>query len=160
MRLFGPFIALMLIEIALFITLGGAIGLMGSLGVIFGTALLGVVLLRKQGARAALDLRTAMDGMRSPAAPLADHAVKVVAALLLILPGFLGDMIGLLLLVPPLRHLLIAAVARRFPVQQAHFGVHATGRPDVVIDGEFIEIDSEAPQVPRDRPSGWTRHQG
>ena len=63
MRRFGPFIVLILIEIALFITLGGAIGLLPSLAVIFGTGVLGVAVMRRQGRRAALDLRAALDGI-------------------------------------------------------------------------------------------------
>ncbi|MDZ7909289.1 MAG: FxsA family protein [Gemmobacter sp.] len=157
MRLFGPFIALILIEIALFITLGGAIGLLPSLAVIFGTGVLGVAVMRRQGRRAALDLRAALDGIRKPTAPPADVLVVFLAGLLLVSPGFLADALGLLLLIPPLRRALIAMVAKRMPVQAtAGFGVHQTGRPDVVIDGEFIEI--EQTQVSQDRgPSGWTK---
>lgn len=156
MRLFGPFIVLVLIEIALFITIGGAIGLLASLAVILGTGVLGVAVMRWQGRRAALDLRAALDGIRRPVAAPADVAVVFLAGLLLVSPGFLADTLGLLLLIPPLRRALIAVVARRMPVQtSAGFGVQTPGRPDVVIDGEFIEI--EQTQVPRDRrPSGWT----
>ena len=78
---------------------------------------------------------------------------------LLILPGFLGDTIGLLLLIPPVRRLITDAIARRVQVTE-RFGVRQG--PDVVIDGEFIELDpndgSESPRGNDSRPSGWTRH--
>lgn len=157
MRLFGPFIVLILIEIALFITLGGAIGLLPSLAVIFGTGVLGVAVLRWQGRRAALDLRAALNGMRAPGSAPGEVIAVFLAGLLLISPGFLADAMGLLLLIPPLRRALVAAVARRVPVRSSgSFGVHAANRPDVVIDGEFIEIDETRKPLQRG-PSGWTQ---
>lgn len=158
MRLFGPFVVLMLVEIALFITLGGWMGLWLSLAVIFGTAFLGAVLLRGQSQRMALDLRAAMARMSSPLSPMAHHALILFAGILLILPGFLGDTIGLLLLIPPLRRELIALLARYVPQPPRDgFGTHPGARPDVVIDAEFIELDDTA-APPRSGPSGWTRH--
>ncbi len=152
MRLFGPMIVLMLVEIALFITLGGAIGLLASLAVIFGTGILGVQILRKTGRMAAMDMRAAMQGMAVQGAA-GDHGLRMLAAVLLILPGFLGDILGVLLLIGPLRR-WIAAKAPKPRYSSASFGV----RPerDVVIDAEFVELNLE--DAPPRRPSGWTRH--
>ena len=91
MRLFGPILVLTLIEIALFITVGGWLGLGLSLLVILGTAVLGSGLLRLQGQRMALDLRQAMNGIGDPLSPMAQRGLIMMAAILLILPGFLGD---------------------------------------------------------------------
>ena len=90
---------------------------------------------------------------------IGDQALLILAGGLLILPGFLGDTIGLLLLIPPVRRLITDAIARRVQVTE-RFGVRQG--PDVVIDGEFIELDpndgSESPRGNDSRPSGWTRH--
>ena len=152
MRLFGPMIVLILVEIALFITLGGAIGLLPSLGIIFGTGILGAAILRQTGASMAVELRSAMGGGVIPSMA-GDHGLRMLAGLLLILPGFLGDMLGVLLLIGPLRRWIAVKAANRLKPAPG-FGVRQG--PDVVIDAEFIELDpSEAP--PRG-PSGWTRH--
>lgn len=153
MRLFGPLIVLILVEIALFITLGGAIGLLASLAIIFGTGVLGTTILRQTGATMATDMRKAMAGGSVPNLT-GEHGLRMVAGILLILPGFLGDMVGALFLVPLVRRWLATKVANRLRRRTQGFGVKQS--PDVVIDAEFIELDpTEAP--PRG-PSGWTRH--
>lgn len=156
MRLFGPMIALILIEIALFVTVGGRIGLLASLAVIFGTAALGGLVLRRAGARAAGEFRAAMAGIGKPEIAVGDHALIMLAGVLLILPGFLGDTLGLLLLLPPIRALIGRGARSRIRTAQ-DFGVRQG--PDVVIDGEFIELEpKEKPGPAPPRNSGWTRH--
>ncbi|MBL8562584.1 MAG: FxsA family protein [Gemmobacter sp.] len=152
MRLFGPMIVLMLVEIALFITLGGAIGLLASLGIILGTGILGSAILRQTGANMAVEMRAAMSGGALPGMA-GDHGLRMLAGVLLILPGFLGDMLGGLLLIGPLRRWIAGKAANRLR-PTAGFGVHP--RPDVVIDAEFIELDPS--ETPPRGPSGWTRH--
>lgn len=162
MWLLALFLLWPIIEIALFVTLGGAIGLGLTLLVILGTGVLGVWLMRSQGLRTADRLRREMDTLRNPLMPVADGALVMLAAVLLVLPGFLTDALGLLLLVPPLRMALMAALARRVRVRTAGgaqepfespFGGGARRR-DIVIDGEFIEVEPD----PKRPPSGWTRH--
>lgn len=156
MRLFGPILVLTLIEIALFITVGGWLGLGLSLLVILGTAVLGSALLRLQGRRMALDLRQAMNGIGDPLSPMAQHGLVMIAAVLLILPGFLGDTLGLLLLLPPIRHMIITMVGRRVQVQRPP--MHDTHRHGVVIDADFVELDPDTPPGPQPgRRSGWTQ---
>ena len=163
MRLFGPMIALILVEIALFVTVGGRIGLLASLAVIFGTAMLGGLVLRRGGERAAGEVRAAMAGIGKPEIAVGDHALVMLAGVLLVLPGFLGDTLGLLLLLPPVRALIGRGARGRIKTAQT-FGVRPG--PDVVIDGEFIELDpAETPpsggaqgqSQGRGRKSGWTQ---
>lgn len=166
MRLFGPMIALILVEIALFVTIGGRIGLLASLAVIFGTAALGGLVLRRGGERAAGEFRAAMAGIGKPEIAVGDHALVMLAGVLLILPGFLGDTVGLLLLLPPVRALIGRWARGRVQTRTQGFETQDFGvrqHPDVVIDGEFIELDpDEAPpqggSQGRSRKSGWTQH--
>ncbi|GHC29567.1 exclusion protein FxsA [Gemmobacter nanjingensis] len=155
MRLFGPILVLTLIEIALFITVGGWLGLGLSLLVILGTAVLGSGLLRLQGQRMALDLRQAMNGIGDPLSPMAQRGLIMMAAILLILPGFLGDTLGLLLLLPPVRHMIIAMVGRR--VQMHRPPMNDPHRHGVVIDADFVELDEPPSGPPPARRSGWTQ---
>ncbi|PYF11914.1 UPF0716 protein FxsA [Rhodobacter viridis] len=148
-----------LIEIGLFVEIGGRLGLWPTLGLVLGTAALGIAVLRAQGDRAQAGLRQAMQGFGNPAVPLAQEALILVAGGLLILPGFFTDLAGLLLLLPPVRALLIARLSKRVVVQS--FGTMSqTVRPEPeggqVIDGDFQEIDAKNPALKGN--SGWTRH--
>src|SRR5574343_371104 len=96
-----------LVEIALFVTLGAALGLWLTLLVVLGTALLGVAILRGLGLRSAVQVRSSMGDLRDPLKAAGSDALRAVAAVLLILPGFLTDIIGLLLLVPLVRAALV-----------------------------------------------------
>ncbi|MDR0807972.1 MAG: FxsA family protein [Gemmobacter sp.] len=163
MRLPGLFLIAILIEIALFITLGGWMGIWLSFAVILGTAMLGLSILRLQGGRAAVELRQMTARMSDPAMPMARHMLIMLAAVLLILPGFMGDVVGLVLLIPPVQAALIAYMARRTTIRGArHPDARQAYRPDIVIDGEFIDLDAagkngDGKPGPRG-PSGWTRH--
>jgi UPF0716 protein FxsA len=157
MPVFALLLAWPLIEIALFVTIGGAIGLWLTLLVVIGTGFLGVALLQRQGLRNTERLRRQMDQMRDPLRAAGDGALLALAAILLILPGFLTDFLGALLLIPPLRRLLIAQMARRFGVASMRSDQPARRSDGIVIDGEFVEIDPD-PNRPPNQPSGWTRH--
>ncbi len=139
-----------LIEIALFVIVGRWIGVWATLGLVVLAAVAGSLILRNRGLAAAQGLRR-FNGLQ----PIAGEALIAVAAVLLILPGFLTDIVGLALLTPPIRHALIAAVAARIAVHGAGSG----RRPDdQVIDGEFIDLDTPRPDQPPIGKSGWTRH--
>lgn len=159
MRLFGPMIVLVLVEIALFVTVGGRIGLLWSLAVIIGTAALGIRVLRGMGARMAATMQAAVASARRGAAvPMGEQVLLALAGAMLVMPGFLGDALGLVLLLPAVRRAIVAAIARRVPATEVHeFEMHSNHRGDVVIDGEFIELDPDARPLPRQGRSGWTR---
>lgn len=149
-----PLILWPLIEIGLFVTLGAWLGLWLTLAWVMGTAVFGMYVIRRQGERAQVAMRQGFVALSEPLSPMAQGALTVAAGALLILPGFLTDALGLLLLLPPIRSVLVAALARRVVV------THPTRRrpehrPDV-IDGEFIDLDAES--LPQSRGnSGWTR---
>ena len=66
-------------------------------------ALLGASLLRRQGSDALASMRRTLDTGRDPRPALLRGGFRLVAALLLILPGFLGDLVALALLLPPVQ---------------------------------------------------------
>lgn len=146
-----------LIEIALFVTVGGAIGLWATLGIVIGTGVLGVWLIRRQGMKAGEGLRQAMAARRDPGARLAETVLAMGSGLLLILPGFLTDGLGLLLLIPAVRRWAAAALARRAGSSARVVWTEPAAQrsgPDV-IDGTWEELPPDERQRP---PSGWTRH--
>lgn len=136
-------IAMPIIEIAVFIEAGEAIGLWPTLGIVILTAFVGTALLRHQGLATLARVRTSMDAGRLPVAELFDGLCLLIAGVLLLTPGFVTDGLGLGLFAPPIRTLLRKALARHMTVR-AH--MHGTAGPagDAarnVIDGEFEEID-------------------
>jgi UPF0716 protein FxsA len=140
-----------LIEIALFVTVGGWLGLWVTLAIVLGTGVLGVALMRWRGLRAVADLRRHVREMGNPLTKVADQAVFMLAGVLLVLPGFFTDALGLLLLIPPVRYALVALAARRVVMPS---GGRSRYR-DEVIDGEYTAVDPDRDRLRR--PSGWTQ---
>ncbi len=160
MWLLIAFIAVPLIEIGLFIQVGGAIGLFPTLAIVLVTAVLGTWLVRTQGAMALGQLRTSFSDMRDPTEPLVHGAMILFAGALLLTPGFFTDAVGFALLVPAIRKAAYQAIRARVKVQS--FGTPGAGqhRPtdpqDDIIDVEFHEISEDDPQGKGS--SGWTKH--
>jgi UPF0716 protein FxsA len=120
--LFG-FLLLPIVEIALFIKVGQSIGLLPTLALVIGAAILGGLLLRLQGLAVISQMRNNVAAGQIPGRSIADAMMIGVAAVLLILPGFLSDMVAFLLLLPPFRGWLYARLASRMTV------VSTTGYP-------------------------------
>lgn len=170
----GPFLALLalpLIEITLFILVGGAIGLWPTLALVLLGALLGGALIRRAGASTMLDLRAAMQagpGGADPSEPLARGAAMAMAGVLLALPGFFSDALAVVLLVAPLRRALGRLLGRRMGLRMQGFGATmgprrpaagyspGTRHPGMadVIEGDFRAIDPAGDDAPpfRDGP--------
>lgn len=161
--IFLVFLAIPLIEIALFVLVGGWIGLWPTLGLVLLTALTGTLLVRAQGLATLAQLQLAMQGRADPARPLAHGALILLAGLFLITPGFFTDTLGFLLLVPPVRAALMRRIAARVSVMGATMqGGFATSQPwpdaaHDIVDAEATEITPGARPLPRQPPSGWTR---
>ncbi len=101
------------IEIALFIKVGQSIGLWWTLALIIGAGLFGAWLLRRQGVSALARLRDSVQAGRLPALAIADTMMIGLAALFLVVPGFLSDIIAIALLIPAVRAALYAFLAQR-----------------------------------------------
>ena len=101
------FVALPLIEIAVLIKVGEAIGFWPTMLWLVAAAVLGSIVIREQGLSVVGRAFDAMREGRIPLEPMLDSYVVIMAGLLLIVPGLISDAIGLLLLIPPLRRWLI-----------------------------------------------------
>lgn len=107
-------LALPLVEIGLFVTLGAALGLWLTLAWVVLTGVAGVFLLKGVALAGQRGLREGLqEGLHDPLSPIAHKALMGVAAVLLILPGFFTDTLGLILLLPPVRGLIIKGMATR-----------------------------------------------
>jgi UPF0716 protein FxsA len=136
-----------LVEIGLFVTVGGAIGLWATLAIVLGTGVLGAFILRNA---ARLSGGAGLRDARQMVLTAARGSMNVLAGLLLILPGFLTDVLGLIVLIPPVQIAITTLVARHITVATA--GARPASQDDV-IEGDFERV------APRDgeKPSKWTQ---
>ena len=137
------FLVVPVVELYVIITVGQAIGVLPTVALLLADALLGAALFRREGRRAWQALRVALSAQRVPGREVADGALVVLGGALLVTPGFVTDVFGLLCLLPPTR-----AVLRRLLTGLAtrHLLAGTTGptprRPtDEVIQGEIVEPD-------------------
>jgi UPF0716 protein FxsA len=147
--LLAALILVPLLEIALFIDVGEAIGLWPTLGLVVATAVLGTWQLRQQGLATLGRARAQMDRGRLPTRELFDGFCLVIAGALLLTPGFMTDSLGFALFIPPVRDAIRRALARRFEVSgQAGVGPSGDGRPQPpgpggVIEGEYRDVSDD-----------------
>lgn len=92
-----------ILEIMVFIFVGGEIGILPTLAMIFVTAILGTFFLRQQGLSILQKLQTESRSGNIPGRELVHGAMIMIAGVLLLTPGFVTDSIGFLLFVPPFR---------------------------------------------------------
>jgi UPF0716 protein FxsA len=141
--LFFALLLWLVAEIYVFIEVARAIGVLLALILLLGTSFIGSALLRREGARAFARIRQTIAAGRSPTADITNGSLILVGAGLLMVPGFIGDAIGLLLLVPGTRHaigwLVRAAVSRRLRRRSGVVGRSRRPGRSTVIDGEAVE---------------------
>ncbi|MDF1795052.1 MAG: FxsA family protein [Coxiellaceae bacterium] len=146
------FIAFFLIEIAGFVIVGELVGLWVTLLLVVLTTVLGVVVLQQQGMATASQSIAMMQGGRALDPEQLPNPLKTIAAMLLIIPGFVTDLLGLVLLVSPIRrafekklcasgHIIdprTMGAAANEPVE-----THNKVRHGETIEGEFERKDDE-----------------
>lgn len=98
-------LALPILEIAAFILVGGQIGVLPTIGLVVLATIAGGILLRIQGFGALRRIQRDMEEQRDPGREIAHGAMIMLAGILLLIPGFITDIIGLLLFIPPVRDL-------------------------------------------------------
>lgn len=155
MWLFVAFLLVPLIEIALFIQIGGAIGLGWTLLIVVITAVIGTMLVRAQGIQAMSQVKSSFNQMRDPSEALAHGAMILFSGALLLTPGFFTDAVGFALLVPGVRLAVFKWARSRVNVTTFSSHPQQPQHPDI-IDAEYSEV--KADQRKSDGPSEWTKH--
>ena len=149
------FLALPLIEIAGFVVVGSEIGALATVGLVIATTILGSVLLRIQGFGIMTRIRETMEKGGEPGRDLVHGFMVMLAGVLLFLPGFVTDAIGLVLFIPPVRDLAWKFLSKRITVVNVGgFARRPGGRPTIDLDedefsrrndnrrnGPFIDMD-------------------
>lgn len=139
------------LELVLLIQVGSAIGVLPTLGLIILSAVLGILLLRVAGLATAWRARERLARGELPEREMFDGLLLALGGLLLLLPGFISDLFGLLCVLPFSRHLLLGRLQRQQQEQAARqraFADDLAGARDAsaqrpqVIEGEYQRRDS------------------
>jgi UPF0716 protein FxsA len=128
-------IGIPIIEIYLFIKIGSQIGAFNTISLIFITAFLGVIYARYEGFNTIKSGMSQLIKNELPIFEIVSCAALAFAALLLILPGFATDILGLLIIFPPTRKLFIKKLSSNYS--------NKTSKKQDFINGEFEDIDED-----------------
>ena len=121
-----------LIEIYLFIQIGGQIGAFNTILIILLTAVVGIYFVRLQGINTLRSGVTQLYNNQIPIYEMMSGAARAFAALLLIIPGFATDVIGFLLILPITRSLIFKYLGRKYNKEKVK---------DDLIEGEYEDKD-------------------
>ena len=131
------------VEIAVFLQVVQWIGVLDTLLLMLVISLFGAWLIKRQGVGTLARMRAELDDGRIPTGPMTDGGLLGVAGFLLLVPGFVTDVFGFALLLPPVRTGVRAWLGRRFQVR-------VRGRVRRRPDPGYLDIDE--PQPPRPPP--------
>jgi UPF0716 protein FxsA len=149
--------ALPVAELAVLIRLSQAIGVLDAIGLLLLTSLVGVWLTRRAGLSAVRRIRRTQEAGRLPSREMTDGALGVAAGVLLVVPGFITDVLGVALFLPPVRAGVRALALRWF---RRDGRVVRRGRT-FQGDGGSAVVDVESwEEAPVSEPRPQTRHRG
>lgn len=135
-------IALPLCEIAVFIIVGSFIGVIPVLLLMIAGAFLGSAILRTQGILQFQQVQSSLKKGEHPSLSLMEAAMVILAGILLIIPGFITDVIALLLLIPSVRYMLL-----KWLLYKGYISTYDFKKPDQedhrVIEGEWQREDDD-----------------
>lgn len=139
-------LAVPLAEIVTFLLVAKAIGFPAAFGFSLLASFAGVALLRWHGMAALANVRSGLAKGGRGGRPLSSSAALSAAAVLLIIPGFLTDLLGIALFIPPVRKAAWRWISQRFKLKDAAAGYHRAQGSVVDLDpSEFARSKRESP---------------
>ncbi len=132
-----------LVEIAVFLQVVQWIGVLDTLALMLVIAVGGAWLVKREGVGTFARMRAELDNGRVPTGPMTDGGLLALAGFLLLLPGFVTDGIGLLLVLPPVRAVVRSRLGRRFRVRGQVRRRSTTG---------YLDVEESTGAPPRDDP--------
>jgi UPF0716 protein FxsA len=136
------FLIVPIVELAVIVQVAGGIGVLNTIALLIAVSILGAWLVKREGVGVLRRVQAALQRGQLPHRELVDGALVMLAGALLLTPGFLSDVVGVLLLIPPTRAVVRTAVLARF---RHRITTTVTGRFGAVVD-----VDGE-PVRPRPR---------
>ena len=114
------FIAVPIIEIGLFIQVGGFLGVWTTIALVLITAFVGASLVRSQGIRTLLTVQQRLQAGELPAQEILEGVLLAVSGVLLLTPGFMTDTLGMVILLPGPRAMLARYLMKKVVVQGSY----------------------------------------
>ena len=153
------FFLMPLAEIAGFIVVGKAIGLWATLALVILSAFLGAALLRMQGIGILQRISAESQAGGDPGREMVHGAMIVVAAFLLLLPGFISDILGLLLFIPAVRDLAWHHMKKRIVIigSASPFARRRPGGPSARGGSTVVDLDETDYHRSPNQDSPWKR---
>jgi UPF0716 protein FxsA len=147
------FIVVPIAELAIIIQVGEAIGVLPTIALLIVDSVLGSMLMRSQGRRAWLRFNEALRAGRPPAREVLDGALILFGGALLLTPGFISDLFGAALLLPPSRAVIRRIAGRRLLQRMTVSMTTAASRrrtaPTRTADYEGTAVDVEPREIER-----------
>ena len=146
------FVVVPIVELYVIIQVGEAIGVWWTLALLIADSILGSLLMRSQGRIAWRRFQLALEEGRPPAREVLDGALVIFGGAFLLTPGFVTDILGAVLLLPPTRALVRRAVVARFiPSMVLRTAVRVAGQPRARprargaydVEGTAVEVERE-----------------
>lgn len=137
------FIVVPIIEIALFVQVGGFLGLWPTIALVLITAIVGASLVRSQGIATLMSVQQRLQQGELPAQQIVEGVMLAVSGVLLLTPGFMTDALGMLVLLPAPRAMLARQLMSKVKVQSmgAGFGPGFGGGQGFQDQGPFDRRD-------------------
>ena len=148
------FIVVPIAELAVIIQVGQAIGVWWTIALLIADSILGSALMRSQGRAAWRRFGEATQAGRVPAREVLDGALVIFGGALLLTPGFITDILGLILLIPPTRAIVRGILARRLAHRMvvSVSGPYVRQRRDDDVEGTAVDVDADRLGRPRETP--------
>lgn len=159
--LFASLIGVTLLELYVVVTVGEAIGVLPTLGLMLLDAALGAWLMHSQGRAVWRRFREDLAAGRAPTRHVLDGALVIAGGAFLITPGFVTDLLGAFLLIPPTRAIARRMVVRRIVGRLPLAAASAVGGAGAAwgarrraAPADVYDVDGTAVEVPRDELDG------
>lgn len=143
------FLALVVLELWILVKLGSTIGILQTILLVLGAGIIGAWIAKWQGLHAILRVQNELRQGVVPTRTIGDGALILVAGLLLLLPGVISDVLGIALLIPPIRHLAMFGIRNWFSknvrVQTTAFWPAGSGKlpGDDTVRGSSTIVDAK-----------------
>lgn len=159
MRRFLPWLILLFpaLELWVLIRVGGQIGAFNTVALLFLSIVIGIVILRLRGIHIARTMQAELAAGRLPSGQIADTFCLMVAGWLFVFPGFISDILGLLLIIPGVRQLLLSLLLSRlraqgFQSQTVYFNSGTDGERSSAASWTCTTYGDTQPHADTERP--------
>ncbi|MWP50042.1 MULTISPECIES: FxsA family protein [unclassified Gilliamella] len=145
MRLIGfiIFFVYVYFEISFFITVANSIGVFFALICIIATSILGFSLVKTQGLKNFSIMKQKIANNQSPKDEIIKSVALLFAGFLLLIPGFLTDILGAVLLIPNVQEHIVKFIVRKMPIKSKFASSQMFDQNNDIIEGEFKHKDDE-----------------